>query len=132
MNTRHRYREPLTDPLALAAPLKSFADPRFKTTALQLSYAREKRKLKLQMLICRNPPEKTQVHLQKSKCTAVSSLQGARHKLLKTNKRNIKTRNHYANVTAASSSQLFSHERCSNNEKNSQKMSSKILQLLIC
>ena len=29
-----------------------------------------------------------------------------------------KTRNHYSNVTAASSGQLFSHERCSNNEKN--------------
>ena len=30
-----------------------------------------------------------------------------------------KTRNHYANVTAASSSQLLSRKRCSNNEKNS-------------
>ena len=37
--------------------------------------------------------------------------------LKRTKEMHEKTKNHYANVTAASSSQLFSHERCSNNEK---------------
>ena len=57
--------------------------PPWRRSCLQLSYVGEKQKLKLQITIYCNLPEK-QAHQQMSKYTAVSRLQGARRKLLKT------------------------------------------------